>query len=121
VFGPDDLLIDQMVAASPRAAATLVSRVLHPLRAGDRTGVLEGTLATWLATGTVPETARREVVHPNTVAYRLRRVKELTGFDPRIPNDATLLSLAMAASAPHVQNGFVDLTNNAVASSGDSG
>jgi hypothetical protein len=121
VFGTDDLLIDQLVAGSPRASAALVSQVLHPLRAGDRTGVLVATLATWLATGTVPETARREVVHPNTVSYRLRRVKELTGLDPRIPNDATLLSLALAASAPHVQNRIVDSTDKALASYGDSG
>jgi hypothetical protein len=48
-------------------------------------------------------------------------VKELTGLDPRIPNDATLLSLALAASAPHVQNRIVDSTDKALASYGDSG
>jgi sugar diacid utilization regulator len=30
------------------------------------------------------------------VTYRLNRVRELTGLDPRVPTDATLLTLALA-------------------------
>jgi DNA-binding PucR family transcriptional regulator len=36
-------------------------------------------------------------VHPNTVAYRLRRVRELTGLDARVPTDAALLVIALKA------------------------
>ena len=36
----------------------------------------------YLETGSVPETARRELVHPNTVVYRLGRVRDLTGPGP---------------------------------------
>jgi DNA-binding PucR family transcriptional regulator len=34
-------------------------------------------------------------VHANTVVYRLRRVRELTGRDPHDPDDLLLLSLGL--------------------------
>jgi DNA-binding PucR family transcriptional regulator len=34
-------------------------------------------------------------VHPNTVVYRLRRVKELTGRDPHVPEDLLALYLGL--------------------------
>ena len=40
-------------------------------------------------------TARRELVHANTVLYRLGRVRELTGLDPRRPNESALLVLGL--------------------------
>jgi len=53
------------------------------------------TLRTYLETGSIPETARREVVHSNTVGYRLNRVREITGLDPRTPRDSALLVLGL--------------------------
>lgn len=96
-FGPDDLLLEQLVAASPRVAGQLAARVLDPLAAQDPDGIFHATLRTYLATGSVPQTATHEVVHANTVAYRLRRVRELTGLDPKTPTDAALLVLAVTA------------------------
>jgi DNA-binding PucR family transcriptional regulator len=49
----------------------------------------------YLASGSIPETGRREHVHANTVAYRLGRVKELTGLDPRVPRESALLVLGL--------------------------
>lgn len=99
--GPDDLLLERLVAASPQVAESLGRLVLGPLRRADRGGLVESTLRCFLATGSVPETATRELVHPNTVTYRLRRVAERTGYDPRRPADAAILALAL----------LVDLTN----------
>ena len=96
-FGPDDLLLEQLLAASPRVAGELAARVLDPLAAQDPDGIFAVTLRTYLACGSVPETATHEVVHANTVAYRLRRVRELTGLDPRTPTDAALLVIALTA------------------------
>lgn len=96
LFGPDDLVLDRLLAASPHAAAAL-GRMLEALQRHDRGGLVVSTLRTYLRCGSIPETARLESVHPNTVAYRLRRVAEISGLDPRIPNDATQLVLAMAA------------------------
>jgi sugar diacid utilization regulator len=97
VFGPDDLLLEQLLAGSERVAGDLAARVLDPLAAQDPDGVFTATLRTYLGSGSVPETAAEHVVHPNTVAYRLRRVRELTGLEPRVPTDATLLVIALAA------------------------
>lgn len=96
-FGPDDLLVERLLATDGRVAAALRRRVLVPLAERDPDGVFAATLRTYLATGSVPATAGREHVHPNTVAYRLRRIRELTGLDPKIPTEAALLVLALAS------------------------
>ena len=95
VFGPDDLLVEQLVLASERTGRALRRRVADVLAARDAGGVLTSTLRTYLDCGSVPETARREVVHANTVGYRLNRIRELMGLDPRVPRDATLLVLGL--------------------------
>jgi len=95
VFGPDDLLLDRLLLSDDRVATALERSVLAPLTGGDRDDLVVATLRSYLESGSVPETARREVVHPNTVLYRLRRVRELTGLDPRVPADATVLVLGL--------------------------
>ena len=96
-YGPDDLPLERLAAASPHVVESLARRVLAPLRDSDRDGLVEATLRTYLATGSIPQTASIELVHPNTVAYRLRRVAERTGCDPRVPQQAALLAVALAA------------------------
>ncbi|MFA9444205.1 PucR family transcriptional regulator [Egicoccus sp. AB-alg6-2] len=96
-FGPDDLLLEQLLAGSERVVDGLAARVLDPLVAQDPDGIFVATLRTYLASGSIPETAEVHVVHPNTVAYRLRRVREVTGLDPRVPTDAALLVVAAMA------------------------
>jgi len=39
-------------------------------------------------------------VHPNTVVYRLRRIKELSGRDPHDPDDLLLLYLGLKLIEP---------------------
>jgi DNA-binding PucR family transcriptional regulator len=54
------------------------------------------TLRTYLDAGlNVTRTARALFVHPNTIEYRLRRIRELSGRDPRNPDDLLILSLAI--------------------------
>jgi hypothetical protein len=98
-FGPDDLLVEQLLLGNERVADALRRRVVDILVTRDASGVLVGTLRSYLATGSIPETARREVVHVNTVAYRLGRVRELTGLDPRVPQDSALLVLGLGLPA----------------------
>jgi hypothetical protein len=112
VVGPDELLAERLLAEATDVIAALRRRVLDPLRAGDRTGAIEATLRLWLEHGSVPATARAAIVHDNTVAYRLRRVLDLCGLDPRRPVDATLLSLALTAD-------LVDPTTRRPKDSGD--
>jgi hypothetical protein len=94
-FGPDDLLVEQLLLGNERVSDALRRRVVDVLAARDAGGAIVGTLRVYLATGSIPETARREHVHANTVGYRLGRVKELTGLDPRVPRDSALLVLGL--------------------------
>jgi hypothetical protein len=94
-FGPDDLLVEQLLLGNERVAAALRRRVVDVLATRDPGGVVVATLRTYLETGSVPETARRETVHANTVGYRLGRVRDLTGLDPRLPRDSALLVLGL--------------------------
>jgi hypothetical protein len=97
VVGPDDLLAEQLLLGSPRVAASLHRRVTETLAAEDPDGIFTSTLRRYLGCGSVPETAGREYVHVNTVAYRLKRVRDITGLDPRVPADAALLVLAVGS------------------------
>lgn len=107
-YGPDDLLLERLIAASPPVAESLGRRILTPLRLSDRGGLVEATLRTFLQTGSIPRTAEIETVHPNTVSYRLRRVAERTGYDPRIPAQATVLSVALLAATINVVDSTIE-------------
>lgn len=97
VLAPEDLLLEQLVTDSPRLAEVLRHKVMDVFRErGDEH--LLSTLRRYLACGSVPETARDECVHVNTVAYRLKRVRELTGLDARIPSEAAQLVLGLTAT-----------------------
>ena len=95
VLGPDDLLVEQLLLGNPRVAGALRRKVLAQLERKDPSGSVMATLRVYLTTGSVPETARQEVVHANTVGYRLGRVRDITGLDPRVPRDAALLVLGL--------------------------
>jgi DNA-binding PucR family transcriptional regulator len=57
--------------------------------------VLE-TVAAYLDAGRSVEAAARKLfVHPNTVRYRLRRARELTGWDPLDPREGYVLQMAL--------------------------
>ncbi|MFI7498249.1 PucR family transcriptional regulator [Streptomyces sp. NPDC049687] len=64
-------------------------------------GELVRTLAEWCDTGgDVPEAARRLLVHPNTLRYRLGRVRERYDVDLDDPDTRLLLALAVRLAAP---------------------
>ncbi|WP_169738723.1 CdaR family transcriptional regulator [Salinicoccus luteus] len=46
--------------------------------------------------GSIKKTAESLHIHKNTLQYRLKKVKEVTGYDPRDINDSTLLQIALA-------------------------
>lgn len=73
--------------------------ILTPLADADPDGVFRETLAAYLASGAIRTVADALYVHVNTVTYRLRRVTETTGLDPRIPDQAAHLVLALALAA----------------------
>ena len=66
-------------------------------------GLVE-TLGTYLELGhSLEATARELFVHANTVRYRLKRVCDVTGWDPLLPREAFVLQAALVVgrlSAP---------------------
>jgi hypothetical protein len=87
-----DLVADQIRSIS----SELIGDVLAGLEGSPSRQQLEATLRTFLATGSVTETARAGFCHRNTVQNRLRRCHELTGLDPLVPEQATVLVVALA-------------------------
>ncbi len=83
---------------TPEALRQFAERWLDPVAAHDdrRGGDLVATLRVWLSVGcSTPRAANALVVHPNTVAYRLARVEQLTGRDLRRPETRLELQLAV--------------------------
>lgn len=95
--GFNDVLIDHMVRSSPHGDRIL-DQTIRPLAEYDRErqGDLVKTLRVYLDSGfNLTRSAETLCVHPNTVVYRLRRVKDLTGRDPYEPDDLLLLLLGL--------------------------
>jgi DNA-binding PucR family transcriptional regulator len=77
------------------ARRTLVDQAYRPLLAS--TGSLLETLSAYLGSGRSLEAAARTLyVHPNTVRYRLRKVAEVTGWDPLDARESYVLQTALA-------------------------
>ena len=93
----DDHLADLVVHGDRDLARELAARALAPL--ADRTPVtgrrLMETLAAWLDhQGNVPRAAAALHVHPQTVRYRLRQLRELLG--DRLDDPAARFELMLA-------------------------
>ena len=99
----EDHLVDLVVTADPQALADLRARVLAPL-AGERdvsAAKLVETLRSWLLhQGRREEIAAELFVHPQTVRYRLTRLREAYGDRLRDPNWLLALTVALAVPPP---------------------
>ncbi|HEV2685905.1 MAG TPA: helix-turn-helix domain-containing protein, partial [Actinomycetota bacterium] len=94
VYG--EVLIEELILRERAVARRLARTILEPL---DQHPDLLATLVAYMAHGpSLPAVAKRLYLHPNTVAYRLARVKELTGRDPKSPAGVAELFLALRAS-----------------------
>ena len=90
-----DLLPERALQGDPIATEVLLHRVHAPLAAAG-TSLLE-TVDTYCELGhSLEGTARELFIHANTVRYRLRRVSEITGWDPLVARDAYVLQTALS-------------------------
>jgi sugar diacid utilization regulator len=92
-----DLLVYQVLLRDRAAITDLVRTVLMPLGAA-RGGAapLLATLAAYFARGGVAAAAARDLhLSVRAVTYRLARVRNLTGRDPGLPEDALTLQVAV--------------------------
>jgi sugar diacid utilization regulator len=97
--GLDDVLIDHMLQESTHAQR-LLEATLQPLTDYDRDhgAQLLATLQAYVRTHfNLTRSAEILNVHANTVVYRLRRIRELSGRDPYDVEDLVVLSLALKA------------------------
>ncbi|MHB8452992.1 MAG: PucR family transcriptional regulator [Mycobacteriales bacterium] len=90
----DVLLAERALAGDPLALRKLVTGCYDPLVAAGP-AMLDSVDAV-LTHGRSLEAAARSVhAHVNTLRYRLARVAELTGYDPRDPRDGFTLRVAL--------------------------
>lgn len=89
-----ELLPERALMGDPTAREALIHGVYRPLvEAGP--SLLETVDTYGLLGHSLEATARELYIHTNTVRYRLRRVSELTGWDPLVPRDAYVLHTAI--------------------------
>lgn len=91
-----DLLVFRVLLRDREAISDLIDSVLTPLR-GARGGSkpLLDTITTYAATGAnAAATARRMHLSVRAVTYRLSRLRELTGYDPGVPEQLYVLQTA---------------------------
>lgn len=92
----EELWPERLLAGDLSAREALVEQIYRKLEASS-TGLTE-TLSTYVSLGhSLEATARELFVHANTVRYRLRRISDLTGWDPLVPRDAFVLHCAVVA------------------------
>lgn len=90
----DELLPERSLSGDGHARRQLATEVYGPLTMGD--GVLLDTVSTYLDSGgSIEATARAMFIHANTVRYRLKRVADLTGYNPLNPRDSFTLRVAL--------------------------
>jgi sugar diacid utilization regulator len=95
--GLDEVLVDYMLDASV-PAQRILEDVLRPLAAYDRarhTALLPTLRAYVEARFNLTKAAAALYMNPNTVVYRLRRIRELSGRDPHDVDDLLVLVLAL--------------------------
>ena len=99
VVDTEDHLVTLVVTADPQALADLRAKVLAPL-AGEKeptAAKLVETLRAWLQhQGRRDEVAAALFVHPQTVRYRMTRLRELYGDRLRDPQWLLQLTVALA-------------------------
>ena len=93
---PELGLTGLLAAVADERLVDYAQRLLGPLVEHDRArnGSLVSTLRAYLETGEQQEAAKRLRVHPNTLRYRLDRIREIGGFD--LEEAETRLNLAVA-------------------------
>ncbi|MGH2967123.1 MAG: PucR family transcriptional regulator [Solirubrobacterales bacterium] len=96
VLRAEDHLLEILILRSPTVAARLRGTVLAPLAEPEHAELRRTLDALLRAHFDRAATSAALHVHRNTLAYRLRRIEEITGLDLASPRDLARLYLAAA-------------------------
>jgi DNA-binding PucR family transcriptional regulator len=89
----EDVLLEVLLGREPTLAARLVDSRIGALR--DHPYLIDTLEALVACNHSQSAVAKTLFVHPNTVTYRIRRIHELTGFDPLVMGDFTQMATAL--------------------------
>ncbi|MEQ6376316.1 sugar diacid recognition domain-containing protein [Bacillaceae bacterium S4-13-56] len=81
---------------SPESRYDFIERILRIREQPEMEQLLETADVFFRCNQSINETADKLFVHKNTVQYRLKKIKELTGYDPRKFQDGVLLNVALS-------------------------
>lgn len=96
IYQLDDVAIEFSLLRSPDVARLLALR-LTPLTGRSGSVLFDTARRYFEKSQDRKETASALRIHPNTLDYRLRRIKDLTGLSPMLPHDIQILGAALAA------------------------
>lgn len=91
-----EILINQLPTES---RAAYIDHVWRTVDEGERRTLLRFLNVYFECSGSIKMISEKLFIHKNTVQYKIRKVFELTGYDPRILNDAAILNLCVRMSA----------------------
>lgn len=89
-----ELLPERALNGDTIARTALTAHVYTPLASAGHS-LLETVDVYTTTGGSLEATARQLFIHANTVRYRLKRVADITGWDPTSPRDAYVLQFAL--------------------------
>ncbi|MBH0229423.1 CdaR family transcriptional regulator [Halobacillus yeomjeoni] len=93
----DDLGVESFMYDLPASVRQdFVERILKPDQLMKIPDSLETMKVFFQCRGSVTEAAQMMHIHKNTLQYRLKKIAELTGYDPRDIKDSTLLQVAVS-------------------------
>ena len=88
--------LERIVASlSPDIRPVLQNGIIDKLLAAGEEGLLETLQVYFEQDGSVADTAQKLFIHRNTLQYRFRQIKELTGYDIHRIDDLVQLRLAI--------------------------
>lgn len=93
----DRVLPERLLSADIRVSDALAATVIDPLTENANRDLMATLESYFRRGGNMAEVARDLTIGARTVAYRLDRIGELTGYSPRTPNDRFVLELAYRA------------------------
>ncbi|WP_130874155.1 PucR family transcriptional regulator [[Pseudopropionibacterium] massiliense] len=88
-----DLLPERALAGDGHARRTLARDIFGLLKGAKE--LLDTCIGFLDAGSSMEATARAMFIHPNTVRYRLRRIQDVTGYNPTDAREAYVLRLAI--------------------------